>query len=85
MSKEAEAYLLSRGLRNALFSINAVDLTEDLFGTLVPCPFQVVNIWSTSLVGEFNVQLPHVIEPDIMLFHRVLESQPGVSDCFWIY
>ncbi|PWA80270.1 ribonuclease H [Artemisia annua] len=61
MSKEAEAYLLSRGLRNALYSINAVDLTEDLFGTLVPCPFQ----------------LPHVVEPDIMLFHRVLESQPG--------
>lgn len=41
MPKDTEDYLLSCGLKNALYSIRAADLTEDLFGTLVPCPFQV--------------------------------------------
>ncbi|XP_045789891.1 uncharacterized protein LOC123884747 isoform X3 [Trifolium pratense] len=40
MSKETEEYLLSHGLKNALYTIRASDLNEDLFGTLVPCPFQ---------------------------------------------
>ncbi|KAJ0675136.1 putative ribosomal protein L9/RNase H1 [Helianthus annuus] len=42
MSKECEAYLESCGLKNALYSIRAVDLRHELFGTLVPCPFQVL-------------------------------------------
>lgn len=41
MAKDAKDYLLSRGLKNALYSIRAADLTEELFGTLMPCPFQV--------------------------------------------
>ncbi|CAN4094769.1 unnamed protein product [Withania somnifera] len=40
MPKDTEEYLLSCGLKNALYSIRAADLTEDLLGTLVPCPFQ---------------------------------------------
>ncbi|XP_016461043.1 uncharacterized protein LOC107784424 isoform X3 [Nicotiana tabacum] len=40
MPKDTEEYLLSCGLKNALYSIRAADLTEDLFGTLIPCPFQ---------------------------------------------
>ncbi|KAK9060267.1 hypothetical protein SSX86_020971 [Deinandra increscens subsp. villosa] len=40
LPKESEAYLLSCGLKNALYSIRAVDLTDELFGRLVPCPFQ---------------------------------------------
>ncbi|KAF5190570.1 Ribonuclease h protein [Thalictrum thalictroides] len=41
LSKEAEEYLTSRGLKNAIYAINAADAgKEDLFGTLVPCPFQ---------------------------------------------
>ncbi|XP_038979313.1 uncharacterized protein LOC120104005 [Phoenix dactylifera] len=40
LRKETEEYLASRGLKNALYSMNAVDLKDDLFGTLVPCPFQ---------------------------------------------
>ncbi|WOH16509.1 hypothetical protein DCAR_0936064 [Daucus carota subsp. sativus] len=39
MPKDAETYLLSCGLKNALYSIRAADLTEGLFGTLVACPF----------------------------------------------
>ncbi|CAA3025187.1 uncharacterized protein LOC111376229 isoform X1 [Olea europaea subsp. europaea] len=39
MPKDTEKYLLSCGIRNALYSIRASDLTGDIFGTLVPCPF----------------------------------------------
>ncbi|XP_076943469.1 uncharacterized protein LOC143613715 [Bidens hawaiensis] len=40
MPKEAEEYMISCGLKNALYSIKASDLTEEIFGNLVPCPFQ---------------------------------------------
>ncbi|XP_057950370.1 uncharacterized protein LOC131145236 isoform X2 [Malania oleifera] len=40
LPKETEEYLLSRGLKNAVYSIRAADLEEDLFGMLMPCPFQ---------------------------------------------
>ncbi|CAL5197011.1 unnamed protein product [Lathyrus oleraceus] len=40
LSNETEEYLLSHGLKNALYTIRASDLKEDLFGSLVPCPFQ---------------------------------------------
>ncbi|KMZ66202.1 hypothetical protein ZOSMA_2G02120 [Zostera marina] len=42
MQKETEEYLSSKGLKNALFSIDAADCREDLFGTLVLCPFQAI-------------------------------------------
>lgn len=38
--KEAEDYLTSRGLKNAIYTMHAADAKEDLFGALVPCPFQ---------------------------------------------
>ncbi|KAL8035738.1 hypothetical protein ABFX02_12G116500 [Erythranthe guttata] len=40
MPKDTEKYLISCGLKNALYSIRASDLTEELFGTLVSCPLQ---------------------------------------------
>ncbi|KVI05630.1 hypothetical protein Ccrd_016054 [Cynara cardunculus var. scolymus] len=40
MPKEAEEYLVSCGLKDALYSIRAKDWREELFGRLVPCPFQ---------------------------------------------
>ncbi|XP_043807502.1 uncharacterized protein LOC110600980 isoform X2 [Manihot esculenta] len=40
LPKDTEGYLMSHGLQNALYTIRASDLKEDLFGTLVPCPFQ---------------------------------------------
>ncbi|CAI8608411.1 unnamed protein product [Vicia faba] len=40
LSNETEEYLLSHGLKNALYTIRASDLKEDLFGSLAPCPFQ---------------------------------------------
>ncbi|KAJ9135268.1 hypothetical protein P3X46_032474 [Hevea brasiliensis] len=40
LPKEAEEYLVSQGLKNATYSIYATDVQSDLFGKLVPCPFQ---------------------------------------------
>ncbi|KAI9154200.1 hypothetical protein LWI28_022599 [Acer negundo] len=38
--KDAEEYLASHGLKNSIYSVSASDVKEDLFGKLVPCPFQ---------------------------------------------
>ncbi|CAL9136652.1 unnamed protein product [Musa textilis] len=40
LRKETEEYLASRGLKNPLYSVNASDVKENLFGPLLPCPFQ---------------------------------------------
>ncbi|KAH6805245.1 RNase H family protein [Perilla frutescens var. frutescens] len=40
MPQDTESYLRSHGLKNASYSINASDLTQELFGTLVPFPFK---------------------------------------------
>ncbi|XP_062195542.1 uncharacterized protein LOC133898810 [Phragmites australis] len=40
LRKDTEEYLAARGLRNALYSIDAADARDELFGDLVPCPFQ---------------------------------------------
>ena len=37
MPKDAEKYLQSCGLKNALYSFKAEDFTEGLFGPLSPC------------------------------------------------
>ena len=37
MPKGVEKYLLSCGLKGALYSFKADDLTERLFGPLLPC------------------------------------------------
>ncbi|KAJ1693939.1 hypothetical protein LUZ63_010637 [Rhynchospora breviuscula] len=39
-SKKYEEYLMSHGLKNPLYTIDASDLNKDLFDSLVPCPFQ---------------------------------------------
>ncbi|KAK2642127.1 hypothetical protein Ddye_023890 [Dipteronia dyeriana] len=38
--KETEEYLDSHGLKNSIYSASAGDIKEDLFGKLVPSPFQ---------------------------------------------
>ncbi|XVF14144.1 hypothetical protein REPUB_Repub09cG0032200 [Reevesia pubescens] len=40
LSKQAEVYLASRGLKNAAYSISASDVNDNTFGKLVPCPPQ---------------------------------------------
>ncbi|KAI3733558.1 hypothetical protein L6452_13001 [Arctium lappa] len=62
MPKEAEEYLVSRGLKDALYSIRAKDLREELFGRLVPCPFQHPHV----SIGESG-----------RIYQEVLGSQTG--------
>ncbi|XP_061358704.1 uncharacterized protein LOC133302898 isoform X1 [Gastrolobium bilobum] len=70
LSKDTEEYLVSHGLKNALYTIRAADLKEDLFGMLVPCPFQdpsstqggtsnkdVSKKRSLRVLGEDNVNI----------------------------
>ncbi|KAG8383152.1 hypothetical protein BUALT_Bualt05G0154900 [Buddleja alternifolia] len=40
MPKNTEKYLVSCGLKNALYSIKASEVTRELFGPLDPCPLQ---------------------------------------------
>ncbi|XP_020573204.1 uncharacterized protein LOC110019743 isoform X2 [Phalaenopsis equestris] len=40
LHKDSEDYLASRGFKDALYSIHAAHLKEDIFGTLLPCPLQ---------------------------------------------
>ncbi|KAK1661191.1 hypothetical protein QYE76_049350 [Lolium multiflorum] len=40
LRKETEEYLPARGLKNALYSINAADAKDELFDDLALCPFQ---------------------------------------------
>lgn len=41
LTEETEDYLVSFGLKNAIYTIRAEDLKDDLFGKLLHCPFQV--------------------------------------------
>lgn len=47
LSKEAEDYLSSHGLKNAIYCIDASDVQDDLFGQLSACPFRV-RFWTLS-------------------------------------
>lgn len=40
LPKDTVDYLTSHGLQNALYTISAADLKDDLFGKLMPCPVQ---------------------------------------------
>ncbi|XP_038906127.1 uncharacterized protein LOC120092011 isoform X1 [Benincasa hispida] len=40
LSKEAELYLASHGLQSATYSISAANVTKDLFGKLLACPYE---------------------------------------------
>ncbi|XP_024625479.1 uncharacterized protein [Medicago truncatula] len=68
MSSETEEYLLSHGLKNALYTIRASDLKEDMFGTLVPCPFQDPSTkGTTSNADTSKKRALRVLEQDDVL------------------
>ncbi|XP_009335818.2 uncharacterized protein LOC103928494 isoform X2 [Pyrus x bretschneideri] len=52
MPKSTQEYLASRGLRNALYTVRAADLKDDLFGKLVLCPLQGPTEGGTSVMDE---------------------------------
>ncbi|CAM0911516.1 unnamed protein product [Alopecurus aequalis] len=57
LRKETEEYLAARGLKNALYSINAADARDELFDDLAPCPFQQPDGNATSALKR-----PHEME-----------------------
>ncbi|KAF7123646.1 hypothetical protein RHSIM_Rhsim12G0048800 [Rhododendron simsii] len=52
MPRDTEEYVLSCGLKNALYSIKATDLKEDLFGPLMPCLFQQPSSFRGETPGK---------------------------------
>lgn len=65
LSKEAQSYLVSRGLQQAGFSISACDVQDGLFGNLSVCPFQDAGRSSSLALNPLNkpVKLEHYVEP----------------------
>lgn len=55
LSKEAEDFLSSHGLKNAIYSIDASDLQDDLFGQLITCPFREPNSSKDKSAGKNHV------------------------------
>ena len=55
LTKESEEYLASHGLKNAMYSMDFSDFRDDLFGTLIPCPFRQPGSSKDKIVGK-NVQ-----------------------------
>ncbi|KAF5778117.1 putative ribonuclease H [Helianthus annuus] len=76
MSKECEAYLESCGLKNALYSIRAVDLRHELFGTLVPCPFQHPHVSIDQPEKDLWSQTGHAC---VLEFDGACKGNPGQS------
>ncbi|MED6151027.1 hypothetical protein PIB30_116658 [Stylosanthes scabra] len=51
LSKKAEGFLVSNGLKGAPYSISATNLNEELFGSLVACPYQDPNVSGGRSLG----------------------------------
>ncbi|XP_022862944.1 uncharacterized protein LOC111383103 isoform X1 [Olea europaea var. sylvestris] len=52
LSREAEQYLSSHGLKNAIYSIDASNVRDDLFGKVVACPFRHPNSSKDKVTGK---------------------------------
>ncbi|CAL1379869.1 unnamed protein product [Linum trigynum] len=65
---ETKEYLATCGLQNAIFTIRAQDLKPDLFGTLVPWPFQQHGHFTEQIdardgkKGTLDMMIPQVVE-----------------------
>uniref|UniRef100_A0ACD5VE01 Uncharacterized protein n=1 Tax=Avena sativa TaxID=4498 RepID=A0ACD5VE01_AVESA len=72
LRKETQEYLAARGLKNALYSINAADARDELFGDLAPCPFQQPDGNATS-----TMERPQEMETGPAKKHpKVAELEP---------
>ncbi|KAG8384788.1 hypothetical protein BUALT_Bualt04G0154900 [Buddleja alternifolia] len=55
LSKEAENYLSSHGLKNSIYCIGASNVQDDLFGPLITCPFRLHgNMFQISHACKHN-------------------------------
>ncbi|XP_070671252.1 uncharacterized protein [Malus domestica] len=88
LTEETEDYLVSFGLKNAIYTIRAEDLKDDLFGKLLHCPFQEV-IGSTSILEDQfrkHVEIEHFTESPpldtescILEFDGASKGNPGLA------
>ncbi|KAK1290644.1 hypothetical protein QJS10_CPB18g01818 [Acorus calamus] len=72
LSKEAQEYLSSRGLRNPMYTIDAADVKEDLFGNIVPCPFQQPDSSDGNKLKKISPQKRS--SESVELFHNSEEA-----------
>uniref|UniRef100_A0A1D1YW85 Uncharacterized protein Mb2253c n=1 Tax=Anthurium amnicola TaxID=1678845 RepID=A0A1D1YW85_9ARAE len=77
LCKETEEYLASHGLKNAIYSINSVDVKDNLFGTLIPCPFQDV-IGPRPTPADLSTE-HHNLLSCILEFDGASKGNPGKS------
>ncbi|CAL9088030.1 unnamed protein product [Musa acuminata var. zebrina] len=79
LEKEAETYFASCGLKNALYLLNAKDLKEDLFGILVPCPFQEPTVASpiADLPEKISVTTDEPVKEHLKLEYSSQQKQPS--------
>ncbi|XP_064939213.1 uncharacterized protein LOC103998268 isoform X4 [Musa acuminata AAA Group] len=79
LEKEAETYFASCGLKNALYLLNAKDLKEDLFGILVPCPFQEPTVASpiADLPEKISVTTDEPVKKHLKLEYSSQQKQPS--------
>lgn len=68
LPKEAEEYLASHGLKNATYSVSAVDVREDLFGKLVACPYQQP---ASSKLKAANQDSPPKRSQEVLHSHNI--------------
>ncbi|KAM0851817.1 hypothetical protein ACQ4PT_052170 [Festuca glaucescens] len=72
LRKETEEYLAARGLKNALYSINAADARDELFDDLALCPFQHPDGNATSTLERPQEMLSCILE-----FDGACKGNPG--------
>ncbi|CAO2186513.1 unnamed protein product [Urochloa humidicola] len=75
LRKETEEYLAARGLRNALYAIDAADARDELFDDLVPCPFQQPDGAASS-----TLKRSHEIETGPSKKHPKVDEQEPLPD-----
>ena len=77
LSKEADEYLSSHGLKNAIYSIDASEAQNDRFGQLITCPFRV-RFWTCVQVNDFYAQI--LFKTWLYFMHLTTLSMP--SKCY---
>ncbi|CAO2177420.1 unnamed protein product [Urochloa humidicola] len=75
LRKETEEYLAARGIRNALYAIDAADARDELFDDLVPCPFQQPDGAASS-----TLKRSHEIETGPSKKHPKVDEQEPLPD-----
>ncbi|XP_044948857.1 uncharacterized protein LOC123398451 [Hordeum vulgare subsp. vulgare] len=73
LRKDTEEYLTARGLKNALYSINAADAKDELFDDLAPCPFQQPD-------GTSTLKRPQEMETGPSKKHPKVAGQEPLPD-----